>query len=101
MTDKIHYQAVQTHTLAVLCLVLGILGLTQVLPLVGPIGAIISGKMAEKEIRERPDLYSGGNIAQTGVILGWIGIGLFGLGLLLVVLAISFFMPVSTIRTPY
>jgi len=96
MTDNVRTQSLQTHTLAIVSLVLGILGLAQVLPLVGPIGAIISGKMAEKEIRERPDLYSGGNIAHAGRILGWVGIGLFCLGLVLVTLSLLYFVPVST-----
>ncbi len=101
MTDNIRIQSLQTHSLAIVSLVLGILGLAQVLPLVGPIGAIISGKMAEKEIHERPDLYSSSNLAHTGIILGWIGIGLFGLGLVFVCLAILFLMPIRTVRTPF
>ena len=101
MTDNVRIQTVQTHTLAIVSLILGILGLAQVLPLVGPIGAIISGKIAEKEIRERPDLYIGSNLAQTGITLGWIGIGLFALGLVLVLLAFLWFMPNRTVTTPF
>ena len=77
-----------TSTLSILSLVFGILGLIFVLPLVGPIGAIISGNMALKQIRENPDLTPNNNegLARAGIILGWIGVGfvlLIGLGLLL------------------
>lgn len=100
MTDQNYYPTQQNHTLAIVSLVLGILGLTQFLPLVGPVGAIIAGKMAEKEIREQPDHYRGANLAHAGILLGWIGIGLFIIGLVLVCLALIFFIPVSTRITP-
>ena len=75
MTDQNYYPAEQYHSLAIVSLIFGILGLTQLLPVVGPIGAIIAGKMAQKEIRDRPDLYKGDNLARAGVLTGWIGIG--------------------------
>lgn len=95
MTQSVDTPRLPNHTLAIVSLVLGILGLTQFLPLVGPIGAIVAGKLAQKEIRERPDLYSGDNLARAGVLLGWIGIAIFVIGLFLIGLAILFFMPVS------
>ncbi len=100
MTDQNYYPAEQYHSLAIVSLIFGILGLTQLLPVVGPIGAIIAGKMAQKEIRDRPDLYKGDNLARAGVLTGWIGIGLFALGLVLVILGLLFFLPVRTILTP-
>jgi len=99
MTDQNYYPAEQNHSLAIVSLILGILGLTQFLPVVGPIGAIIAGKMAQKEIRDRPDLYKGENLARAGILTGWIGIGLFALGLVLVILGLLLLLPVRTILT--
>lgn len=100
MINETYSPPQQNHTLAIVSLVLGILGLAQFLPLVGPIGAIVAGKMAEKEIHELPAQYRGANLARAGILLGWIGIGLFAIGLILVLLAILFFIPVSTRITP-
>ncbi len=88
-----------THPLALVSLIIGILGLTGVLPLVGSIGALIAGKLAQSEIRQKPMAYTGENIARTGIILGWIGVGIFGLLCLLAVLAFLFFIPVQSIET--
>jgi hypothetical protein len=73
---------VPTSGQAIASLVLGIGGLT-FLPLVGSIIAVILGPMARSEIRRRPDQVSGDGVALVGMILGWIGIGLTVLGLLL------------------
>jgi hypothetical protein len=89
-----------THPLAIVGLVLGILGLVGILPLVGSIGALIAGKMAQKEIQEKPALYTGENIARAGIIMGWIGIVLITIALLLVCLGLLFFIPVSTSTFP-
>jgi len=93
-----------THTLAILSLVLSILGLfPPILPLVGPIAAVITGTIARREIRARPDLYSGEGAAQAGVVLGWVGIGLGLAVCLLIVIGLAFFSISSstiTIGTP-
>lgn len=89
-----------THQLAIVSLVLSILGLIMVLPLVGSIGAVISGNMSLREIREKPTQFSGDNLARAGVIMGWVGIALAVLALVLVCLALLFFMPVSTQTFP-
>ncbi len=65
-----------THFLAILSLILSILGMLPVLPLIGSIAGIVTGIIARKEIRSRPDLHSGDGTAKAGIILGWIGIGL-------------------------
>jgi uncharacterized membrane protein len=65
-----------THALAIISLVLSILGLMPVLPVVGSIGGIVTGIIARKEIRTRPDLHTGEGYARAGVILGWIGLAL-------------------------
>lgn len=84
-----------SHPLAIVGLILGILGLIGVLPLVGSIGALIAGNMANKEIREKPSMYSGENFARAGIIMGWIGVALAALACILVALAFLFFIPIS------
>lgn len=88
-------QSSSSHPLAIVGLVLGILGLIGVLPLVGSIGAVIAGKMAQREILQKPEFYAGENLARAGIIMGWIGIAL-GLAIcVLVAVAFLFFMPVG------
>ena len=71
----------QTSTVAVLSLVLGIAGWT-VLPFVASILAIITGHMARAEIRRRPTDLEGDGLALTGLILGWLNVGMVLLGIL-------------------
>jgi len=88
------------HSLAIVSLVLGILGLAAVLPVIGSIGALISGRIARREIAENPDQFTGDNLARAGVILGWIGIGLSVIVLIGLCGLVLFFMP-TQIRTNY
>ncbi|WP_312709298.1 DUF4190 domain-containing protein [Stenotrophomonas sp.] len=71
----------QTSTVAVFSLVLGIAGWT-VLPFVASILAIITGHMARAEIRRRPTDLEGDGLALTGLILGWVNVGMVLLGIL-------------------
>ena len=71
-----------TSGMAIAALILGISGLT-FLPLLGSIIAVILGPMARSDIRRRPDEVSGDGIALIGLVLGWIGIGLTILGVLI------------------
>lgn len=64
---------------AVISLVAGILGLT-FLPIIGSIVALITGSMAKNEIAQSAGTVGGEGMAQVGVILGWIGVGLTVLG---------------------
>ena len=64
----------QTHTLALVSLIFGILGLVNVCPGLGPIIAIVTGNMAKGEIQRNPGLYGGDGLAKGGIILGWIGV---------------------------
>lgn len=92
MTNEFKSQAQEaptTHALAIVSLILSILGLVGVLPLVGSIGGIISGRIAQQEIQAKPEQYSGEGLARAGVIMGWVGIVI---GLLLVCLAGLAFM---------
>jgi hypothetical protein len=85
-----------THSLAIISLVLSILGLMPILPVVGSIGGIVTGIIARREISSKPDQLSGDGIAKSGIILGWIGLAL----VLLVVIALILYMfPVSSTLT--
>lgn len=88
------------HAMAIVSLVLGVLGLIAVLPFIGPIGAVITGNHAKKEIQQNPNQYSGETLAQAGIVLGWIGIALSILILAIICLLLVFLIPVSTISFP-
>jgi hypothetical protein len=66
---------VNNSTLAIIALVAGILGVT-LFPLIGSIIAVIAGPMAKREIAESGGTLDGESLAQIGMILGWIGLGL-------------------------
>jgi hypothetical protein len=66
---------VPTSGMAIASLVSGIGGLTFV-PLIGSIAALIFGYIARGDIRRRAGEVSGDGVAVTGLVLGWIGIGL-------------------------
>lgn len=73
--------AQQTHTMAVVSIIFGILGLVGVCPGLGSIIALITGNMAKGDIQREPYRYSGDGLAKGGVILGWIGIAFMACGL--------------------
>ncbi len=81
-------RAPSNPTTGVVALVMGILGLTA-LPLVGSILALVFASQSRQEVERAPQLYTD-EMGRIGRILGWVGIGLALLGLLLsgVVLAI-------------
>ncbi|MDG2526684.1 DUF4190 domain-containing protein [Stenotrophomonas sp. HITSZ_GD] len=75
----------QTSTLAIISLIAGILGWT-VLPFLGSLTAIITGHMARGEIRREPARYEGDGLALAGLILGWVNVAIWILGVLAFVL---------------
>ncbi|WP_434031297.1 DUF4190 domain-containing protein [[Pseudomonas] boreopolis] len=75
----------QTSTLAVVSLVAGILGWT-LLPFIGSIGAIITGHLARAEIRREPQRLEGEGLALGGLILGWLSVATWIVGILAFVL---------------
>jgi hypothetical protein len=78
----------RTEGSAVAALVLGVLGIVAC-PLVLSIPAVIVGTQAKAKIAADPTL-DGEPLARVGVILGWVGIGLAALGILIFVLVLSF-----------
>lgn len=66
-----------TNTMAIITLIAGIGGFT-FLPFVGSIVAVITGPMAEKQIRQTGE--DGTQLAKIGKILGWVGLGLWVIG---------------------
>jgi Domain of unknown function (DUF4190) len=61
---------------AVAALICSIVGILFILPVIGPILGIVFGNTAKKQISQSQGREGGENLAQAGVILGWIGIGL-------------------------
>ncbi len=75
----------QTSTLAIISLVLGILGWVM-LPVVAPIGAIITGHLARAEIKRSQGQISGDGLAVGGLVLGYIQIALLVIGVIMLFL---------------
>ena len=71
----------QTHTMAIVSLVFGILGLVGICPGLGSIIALVTGNMAKGDIQRDPYRYSGDGLAKGGVILGWVGVALMACGI--------------------
>jgi hypothetical protein len=69
-----------TSGLAVASLVSSILGLTFV-PTLGSIVGLILGYMAKRQIAESAGAQGGEGLAKAGIIVGWVGVGLFVLGI--------------------
>ena len=74
-----------TCTTAVVSLIAGLLGWLM-LPLIGPIVAIITGHMARGEIRRSNGSLDGDGLAIAGLILGYLQIALIAILVLIVVI---------------
>ena len=72
---------------ATVSLVMGILGLV-ICPIVCSPIAIVFGRRAKEEIRTRPGL-GGEGMATAGVILGWIGLALVVVGIVIYAILIA------------
>jgi len=78
-----------SSTLAIVSLVAGLLGFTFV-PIAGGIVALITGYMARNETRSNPPKASGDGMATAGIILGWVQLGLFVVGICCAITALAF-----------
>jgi hypothetical protein len=79
--------AAPTNTMAILCLVAGITGLS-VLPFIGSVVAVILGPIAKRDITASGGAQTGEGLATAGTILGWVGIGLTLLGVCITAVAV-------------
>ena len=75
----------KTSTLAIISLIAGILGWT-LLPILGSLGAIITGHMARGEIRRSNGALDGDGMALIGLVLGWLSVVITVLGILFIFL---------------
>jgi hypothetical protein len=85
--DRLTHTAERTSGNAIVSLVLGITGLF-VLPLVLSALAIVFARRAEHELALNPEL-GGNGIARAGEILGWIGVAIGVVGVLVVLLLLA------------
>ena len=67
--------APRTSFWAILSLISGIANYIG-LPFVGAMVAIVTGYIARGEIKKSPDKIEGERLANAGLVLGWVGIGL-------------------------
>jgi hypothetical protein len=72
-----------TNGKAIASMVLGILGIV-ILYVIGPILALVFGHIAKNEIESSNGAQGGGGMATAGIVMGWIGVGLALLYLVLV-----------------
>jgi len=66
----------RTSTSAVISLIAGVLGFVQILPVIGPIAAVVAGHIAKSEIKKSGGMVTGNGMATTGLILGYVMIAL-------------------------
>lgn len=78
--------------LAIASLVCGIAAWI-IFPVVAAIAAVVTGHLAKKEIRESGNTLGGDGMALAGLLMGYIQLGLFALAILVVILALLFFIP--------
>ena len=72
--EKAERRPESTEKLAVVSLVAGIAGFF--MPIVGPVTAVVSGHVARGEIRKSKGRLGGDSLAKTGLILGYVWLGL-------------------------
>ncbi len=78
-----------TSGLAIASLILSILGLVQILPFIGTVLGLIFGYMAKGSIAESRGAVGGDGLAKAGIIISWVTIGIYVIG---VCLALAFFV---------
>ena len=88
-----------THTLAIVSLVAGVLGLT-ICGIIGSVVALATGYLARDEIRKNPGAYSGDGMATAGMVLGGAGLAWMCIWLLFVLVFMGLFFIPFFIRFP-
>jgi hypothetical protein len=83
--QPVPYRSTSTNGMAIASLVLGIVFMCGI----GSILALIFGYMARSQIDESGGTQSGRGMAIAGIVLGWIGVGLAILYLLIWIVAIA------------
>jgi hypothetical protein len=78
-----------TNTLAIVSLIASISAYV-ILPFVGSIVGVITGHISLSQIKQTGE--NGRGMALTGTILGWVGIGLAVLGLILLLVLLPVFI---------
>jgi hypothetical protein len=86
------------NTLAIVSLIAGIAAFV-ILPLIASIVAVITGHMSLKQLKTSGE--GGRGMALTGTILGWVGIGLAAIGIVLLILWIIFIVGVASSTSSY
>ncbi|MCR2785787.1 MULTISPECIES: DUF4190 domain-containing protein [unclassified Microbacterium] len=79
------YSGVKTNVLAIVSMIASIVGAVGILPIIGSIAGAIMGHIALKQIATTGE--KGRGMALAGVIVGWVGLGLVALIILIFVLA--------------
>ncbi|MDX2375284.1 DUF4190 domain-containing protein [Microbacterium sp. LRZ72] len=82
-----------TNTLSIVALVAGLVGLF-ILPFIGSIVAVITGHMSLGQIKRTGE--QGRGLALAGTIMGWVGIGLAILGVILVLALLPAFLTMAS-----
>ena len=80
LPPPVNSDVLPSSTLAIVSLVSAILGFT-FMPVIGTIVALITGYMARSETRSVPPRASGDELATAGIIMGWVQVGLFVIGI--------------------
>jgi len=78
----------QTNSLAIVSLIAGIVSYF-LLPVIGAVTAIITGGIAKRQIRESAGRMKGKGMANWGILLGWINVGLGLVVVCIIVLVVT------------
>ena len=89
-------QQVKNSSLASVSRVAGLAGWT-ILPVLGSIVAVITGRLAKNEIRESMGRLGGENLATAGLVLGFAGLVLAAVLCALGFLALLLFFPIRQV----
>jgi uncharacterized membrane protein len=78
---------VRTNVLAIISLVASIAGFLWILPVIGPIAAVVTGHISLSQIKRTGE--KGRGMALAGTIVGWVGIAAILLFIIFIVVIVS------------